>query len=78
VTKDDSAPGYLRPRFPTPNYDLIVGDVACTRARGVAVGNLIRVAREANRAMLLPYERSLQHGLVGAGLIVPVAGLIGS
>src|SRR5580692_10767084 len=28
--------------------------------------------------MLLPYERSLQHGLVGAGLIVPVAGLVGS
>ena len=26
-----------------------------------------------NRAMLLTYERSLQHGLVGAGLIVPVA-----
>src|SRR5258708_39108536 len=27
-----------------------------------------------NRAMLLTYERSLQAGLVGAGLIVPVAG----
>jgi hypothetical protein len=26
--------------------------------------------------MLLPYERSLQHGLVGPGLIVPVAGLV--
>jgi hypothetical protein len=31
-----------------------------------------------NRAMLLSYERSLQPGLVGAGLIVPVAGLVGS
>jgi hypothetical protein len=31
-----------------------------------------------NRAMLLPYERSLQLGLVGAGLIVPVADLVGS
>ena len=28
--------------------------------------------------MLLSHERSLQPGLVGAGLIVPVAGLIGS
>jgi hypothetical protein len=27
--------------------------------------------------MLLPHERSLQPGLVGAGLIVPVAGLDG-
>ena len=31
-----------------------------------------------NRAMLLAYDRSLQHDLVGAGLIVPVAGLVGS
>jgi hypothetical protein len=31
-----------------------------------------------NRAMLLPYERSLQPGLVDAGLIVPVADLVGS
>jgi hypothetical protein len=30
------------------------------------------------RAMLLSYERSLQPGLVGAGLVVPVAGLVGS
>ena len=30
------------------------------------------------RAMLRPYERSLQPGLVGAGRIVPVAGLAGS
>src|ERR1700752_155550 len=28
--------------------------------------------------MLLPHERSLQPGLVDAGLIVPVAGLVGS
>ena len=28
--------------------------------------------------MLLSYERSLQPGLVGAGLIVPVAGLVGT
>ena len=31
-----------------------------------------------NHAMLLSYERSLPHGLVGAGLIVPVAGFVGS
>jgi hypothetical protein len=42
------------------------------------VGNLIRLATEADRAMLRPYERSLQPGLVGAGRIVPVAGLAGS
>jgi hypothetical protein len=28
--------------------------------------------------MLLSYERSLQPGLVGAGLIVPDAGLVGA
>jgi hypothetical protein len=28
--------------------------------------------------MFLSYERSLQPGLVGAGLIVPVAGLVGT
>jgi hypothetical protein len=44
----------------------------------VPVGNLIRLVREAESAMLLSHERSLQPGLVGAGLIVPVAGLIGS
>ena len=31
-----------------------------------------------NRAMLPPHERSLQPGLVGAGLMVPVAGLVAS
>ena len=44
----------------------------------VPVGNLIRLVRGPNRAMLLSHEGSLQLGLVGAGLIVPVAGLIGS
>jgi len=31
-----------------------------------------------NRAMFLSYERSLQPDLVGAGIIVPIAGLVGS
>jgi hypothetical protein len=31
-----------------------------------------------NCAMFLSYERSLQLGLVGAGLVVPVAGLVES
>jgi hypothetical protein len=31
-----------------------------------------------NRAMLLPHERSLQPGLVGTGVFVPVAGLVES
>ena len=35
----------------------------------VPIGNLIRLAREADRAMLLSYERSLQPGPVGAGLL---------
>jgi hypothetical protein len=49
----------------------------------VPVGNLIRLVGEAESrnasalAMLLPYERSLQPGLVGTGVIVPVAGLLG-
>ena len=43
-------------------------------AIGVPVGNLIRLATRPNRAMLRPYERSLQPGLVGAGRIVPIAG----
>jgi hypothetical protein len=30
-----------------------------------------------NRAMFLSYERSLQPDLVGAGIIVPIAGLVG-
>jgi hypothetical protein len=31
-----------------------------------------------NRAMFLSYEGSLQPDLVGAGIIVPIAGLVGS
>jgi hypothetical protein len=31
-----------------------------------------------NRAMFLSYERSLQPDLVGADIIVPIAGLVGS
>jgi hypothetical protein len=30
-----------------------------------------------NRAMFLSYERSLQLHLVGAGIMVPIAGLVG-
>ena len=44
----------------------------------VPVGNLIRLASEAESRNVSVYERSLQPALVGAGLIVPVAGLIGS
>jgi hypothetical protein len=44
----------------------------------VFVGNPTGWQVRSNRAMLLPYERSLRPGLVGAGLIVPVAGLVGS
>ena len=44
----------------------------------VPVGNLIRLASEAESRNVSVYERSLQLGLVGAGVIVPVAGLIGS
>jgi hypothetical protein len=42
----------------------------------VPAGNLIRLASEAESRDVLAYERSLQPGLVGAGSIVPVAGLV--
>jgi FixJ family two-component response regulator len=44
----------------------------------VPIGNLIRLAREAESRKASSHERSLQPGLVVAGVIVPVAGLVGS
>ena len=55
--------------FAAPRFEMVLP---------VPVGNLIRLVREAESRNALPHERSLQPGLVGAGLIVPVAGLIGS
>jgi hypothetical protein len=46
--------------------------------QGVPVGNLIRLANEAESRNVSVYERSLQPDLVGAGIIVPIAGLVGS
>jgi hypothetical protein len=44
----------------------------------VPVGNLIRLASEAESRNVSIYERSFQPDLVGAGIIVPIAGLVGS
>jgi hypothetical protein len=44
----------------------------------VPVGNLVRLVCNGESGILLPHERDLQSGLVGAGPIVPVADLVGS
>jgi hypothetical protein len=48
-----------------------------SKSSPVPVGNVVRLACEAESRNASAYERSLQHGLVGAGLIVAVAGLVG-
>lgn len=44
----------------------------------VPVENLIRLASEGESRNVLSYERSFQPDLVGAGIVVPIAGLVGS
>ena len=74
-----SCPGASLAQFDTVSVqDHVLIDCHLAHGAAVPVGNLIRWQVKPNRAMFLSYERSLQPDLVGVGIIVPIAGLVGS